>query len=402
MVDSVNTSSQRVNPQVDGQDQAEKHIHEKHKHQHNHLGAHHHASEKERLKKLLEQIEKMLASHQGEDDRKSADAKGNNNDIQKLIQDHVKNSVRNLRDKYGINDENLNHIHNLKEADNALATQGDIVLSGGIAVLYLFMNLLSDLAQYKYLEMQQKAKVSRDAQNMANEVQEIIADISKGKDPDTAKKPLPDSVIKYMEQNDVKIDGKSIDDYLKSTKTDKSDTDNSTDNKTYKFHSKNLEYNITIEKSSNGYWYVTNANNYDKSWNVPTPQKVNPDFKNGKVEIDISKLKSTSKKGNNPNTGKPWMGAPSKGTILTANDGSSDSTSSKPQIDPKKYPLDKGQLDAVKSALENTSNRASDYVSQSQLQLQKIMQTYNVTVSLINSMQTMLEEMNKSIAQNIR
>ena len=64
--------------------------------------------------------------------------------------------------------------------------------------------------------------------------------------------------------------------------------------------------------------------------------------------------------------------------------------------------LDKGGLDAVKSALENESNRASDYVSQSQLQLQKVMQTYNVTVSLINSMQTMLEEMNKSIAQNIR
>ncbi len=66
------------------------------------------------------------------------------------------------------------------------------------------------------------------------------------------------------------------------------------------------------------------------------------------------------------------------------------------------HSLDKGGLDAVKSALENTSNRASDFVSQSQLQLQKVMQTYNVTVSLINSMQTLLEEMNKSIAQNVR
>jgi secreted effector protein SseB len=56
----------------------------------------------------------------------------------------------------------------------------------------------------------------------------------------------------------------------------------------------------------------------------------------------------------------------------------------------------------VKAALESVSNRASDFVSQSQLQLQKIMQTYNVTVSLLNSMQTMLAEMNKSIAQNIR
>ena len=64
--------------------------------------------------------------------------------------------------------------------------------------------------------------------------------------------------------------------------------------------------------------------------------------------------------------------------------------------------LDKGKMQAVKAALETVSNRASDFVSQSQLQLQKIMQTYNVTVSLVNSMQTMLAEMNKSIAQNIR
>ena len=64
--------------------------------------------------------------------------------------------------------------------------------------------------------------------------------------------------------------------------------------------------------------------------------------------------------------------------------------------------LDRGKMQAVKAALETVSNRASDFVSQSQLQLQKIMQTYNVTVSLVNSMQTMLAEMNKSIAQNIR
>mgnify|MGYP005733485317 FL=1 len=64
--------------------------------------------------------------------------------------------------------------------------------------------------------------------------------------------------------------------------------------------------------------------------------------------------------------------------------------------------LDQGKLKAVKASLETVSNRASDFVSQSQLQLQKLMQTYNVTVSLLNSMQTMLAEMNKSIAQNIR
>lgn len=64
--------------------------------------------------------------------------------------------------------------------------------------------------------------------------------------------------------------------------------------------------------------------------------------------------------------------------------------------------MDKGHLMAIKSALETKANRASDFVSQSQLQLQKIMQTYNVTTSLINSLQVMLADINKTIAQGIR
>ena len=61
----------------------------------------------------------------------------NRHRVHQLVHRHVKNSVRNLREQYGINDEQLNSVHNLKEADHALAAQGDIVLSGGIAVLYL-------------------------------------------------------------------------------------------------------------------------------------------------------------------------------------------------------------------------------------------------------------------------
>nr|WP_243637431.1 secretion protein EspA [Parashewanella curva] len=169
------------------------------------------------------------------------------------------------------------------DTDYQLGQSGDSVLSGGIGVLYTFMNLLSELANGKYLQMQEKAKVSRDAQDKANEVNEQIADVAKQGDKGTDA--LPSDVIKYMKDNDIQVDGKSIDAYLGNDETKK---------------------------------------------------------------------------------------------------------------------LDKGQLEAVKDALENVSNRASDFVSQSQLQLQKVMQTYNVTVSLINSMQTLLEEMNKSIAQNIR
>ncbi|PHV11502.1 secretion protein EspA [Chitinimonas sp. BJB300] len=64
--------------------------------------------------------------------------------------------------------------------------------------------------------------------------------------------------------------------------------------------------------------------------------------------------------------------------------------------------LKKGDLDSIKGALESDSGRCSDFVSQAQLQIQKVMQSYNVCVSLINSMQTLLAEMCNKIAQNIR
>ncbi|EAA3660141.1 secretion protein EspA [Salmonella enterica] len=64
--------------------------------------------------------------------------------------------------------------------------------------------------------------------------------------------------------------------------------------------------------------------------------------------------------------------------------------------------LNKGQLDVIKGALETDSGRCSDFVTSAQLQIQKLMQSFNVCVSLINSLQTLLSEMMKAISQNIR
>ena len=318
-------------------------IHDKHAHHHNHHGAHHFASEKERLKKLVHRLEMMLESQDDDSDSNQEDKDDKSIDHhKKMLNLQFKDGIKQFKQQFNLNDyvvdgavdngdgnpnsgdgfgvsaygqgdqfisiqdgskkghhgrkgnhgtgvhsgrssSGSSHVENTVDVAHTLAADGDIVLSGGIAVLYLFMNLLSDLAQYKYLEMREKAKVSRDAQNKANEVNELIAQVSQQGDSGSAS--LPPDVVQYMKDNNVKVD-----------------------------------------------------------------------------DCDIHK----------------W---------LNGNDN-------------KK--LNKGYLTSVKSALENTSNRASDFVSQSQLQLQKIMQTYNVTVSLINSMQTLLEEMNKSIAQNIR
>ncbi|CAM2880002.1 secretion protein EspA [Vibrio neptunius] len=190
----------------------------------------------------------------------------------------------NLNDTSGTQGTSIINSQQSEDIKNTIASRGDSVLSGGIAVLYMFMNLLSEMADAKYSQMQKKSEVSRTAQDMANRVDEKVAEAAKDKDGDKATRQLPSDVVTYMRDNGFTVDGKSIDKYLQE-----------------------------------------NGNN-----------------------------------------------------------------------------LDQGKLKAVKASLETVSNRASDFVSQSQLQLQKLMQTYNVTVSLLNSMQTMLAEMNKSIAQNIR
>ncbi|MFN3015059.1 secretion protein EspA [Vibrio coralliilyticus] len=188
----------------------------------------------------------------------------------------------NLNDTSGTQGTSIINSQQSEDIKNTIASRGDTVLSGGIAVLYMFMNLLSEMADAKYSQMQKKSEVSRTAQDMANRVDEKVAEAAK--EGDKATKQLSPEVINYMRDNGFTVDGKTIDKYLEA---------------------------------------------------------------NGKD-------------------------------------------------------LDQGKLKAVKASLETVSNRASDFVSQSQLQLQKLMQTYNVTVSLLNSMQTMLAEMNKSIAQNIR
>ncbi len=61
-----------------------------------------------------------------------------------------------------------------------------------------------------------------------------------------------------------------------------------------------------------------------------------------------------------------------------------------------------GQLGDIQAALDAKNSEDTDYAAQQQLKIQKMLQTYNVTVSLINAMQTLLSEMNKNIASNIR
>ncbi|WP_145519341.1 chemotaxis protein, partial [Yersinia bercovieri] len=87
------------------------------------------------------------------------------------------------------------------------------IFSMALSVLYSFLGVLSTLAETDFRGMQARSKYARDVQDNANQVDEVIAKASKG--DDKTREPLPDSVIKFMRENGIKVDGMSIDDYLK-------------------------------------------------------------------------------------------------------------------------------------------------------------------------------------------
>ncbi|MFW7522861.1 secretion protein EspA [Vibrio ostreicida] len=240
------------------------------------------------------------------------------------------------------------------------AIKGDSVLSGGVDVLYLFMNLLSELADAKYGQMQAKADVSRSAQEMANRVDEVVARVAKQGDKATGQ--LPTDVVNYLSDNGFTVDGMSISDYLKNSDPSTKYLD--------KLKEKIAESGAAGMQSYRWQDVVT----YMDQHGIKVDGQRACDYIWSRPEVGFRSGQRVSK-----------QHMEHIADALQAAAG-----------------LDQGKLKAVKSALDTVSNRASDFVSQSQLQLQKLMQTYNVTVSLLNSMQTMLAEMNKSIAQNIR
>lgn len=56
----------------------------------------------------------------------------------------------------------------------------------------------------------------------------------------------------------------------------------------------------------------------------------------------------------------------------------------------------------LREGLENFKTAQTDFVAESQLKIQRVMQTYNTTAVLMNSLQSMLADLNKTIIQALR
>ncbi|ENN8378790.1 hypothetical protein ACAX46_004258 [Providencia rettgeri] len=250
--------------------------------------------------------------------------------------------------------------------------KGDNLFSSGLAILFAFMDMLSTQSNGRFFDMEKNSEIAREAQKLASAVDGVLANVAaQGKS--SANGPLPADVIKYIEDNHLVISGVTLfaNDLdggrwtWHSSRTQLiyspnfgglSDQSGVVKDIAQKNNIKEFELNIAI--------YMANSNagnNNDYHWETNFRSELKKFYPNLPDE-DINRL-FTSK------------GLPN---------------------------YNQGDLTAIKGALDNKANSASDFISTSQLQLQKLMQTYNVCVSLINSMQTMLSDMNKMISQGFK
>ncbi|KOC85975.1 secretion protein EspA, partial [Winslowiella iniecta] len=83
------------------------------------------------------------------------------------------------------------------------------------------MLLFTELANAKFDQMSKKTEVSRDAQDMANRVDALLASLADAK----GKAELPEDVIAYMRENNIEVNGMSIDKFIaeNGTNLDKAD-----------------------------------------------------------------------------------------------------------------------------------------------------------------------------------
>ncbi|HDF2343650.1 TPA: secretion protein [Morganella morganii] len=98
--------------------------------------------------------------------------------------------------------------------NNTVADDQDInnPFAYGFVVLNNLQLALQEIANSLFSRINTSTNRARNTQDMANRMDEIIADAAKG--DDKTRKPVPDDVISYMRDNGILVDGMTINDYI--------------------------------------------------------------------------------------------------------------------------------------------------------------------------------------------
>lgn len=241
--------------------------------------------------------------------------------------------------------------------------KGDNLFSSGLAILFAFMDMLSTQSNGRFFDMEKNSEIAREAQKLASAVDGVLANVAaQGKS--SANGPLPADVIKYIEDNHLVISGVTL-------------FANDLDGGRWTWHASSKKL-TTDQNVANDVAKNNNIHLFKLAMAIDSANKRAGDSNSYRWEANFRReLKNIL-----PNLPDADIDR------LLVNKGLPN--------------YNQGDLTAIKGALDNKANSASDFISTSQLQLQKLMQTYNVCVSLINSMQTMLSDMNKMISQGFK
>ncbi|QLL13456.1 secretion protein EspA [Pseudomonas chlororaphis] len=240
------------------------------------------------------------------------------------------------------------------------------VLNTGIVTMAAVMLLLQEHANATFEAMTTKTEISREAQDMANRVKALLAKLTKPED----KAELPPEVIQYMRENNILVEGKTIDEFLAGAGGG---------------GLSGAEAQLALLDSMIAQAGPTGMES--RHW-----QSVVKFMDDNGIRI------GNGQKASDWIWGLPEVGMkPGQKVSLEHMKELRDTLAGamKPE-------LDQGSLKAVEMALESASGRASDFVQQTQLKLQQLMQNYNTAVQMTNSLQSMLAESVKSIASSIR
>jgi secreted effector protein SseB len=89
-------------------------------------------------------------------------------------------------------------------------------IGDSIAMMLVIMDLLSRQTSAKLDDMREKSNISRDAQDMANQVEAQLARLHK----DSDRQPVPWEVKKYMGENNISVNGKTIGEFMQTMPRD--------------------------------------------------------------------------------------------------------------------------------------------------------------------------------------
>lgn len=90
---------------------------------------------------------------------------------------------------------------------------GESIFMYAYETMLEIQNLQESRAYQQFNDIQNASKRARDTQEMANRMDEVIAEAAKG--DNTTRENVPEDVINYMRDNHITVDGLSITDYLK-------------------------------------------------------------------------------------------------------------------------------------------------------------------------------------------